>query len=565
MSAPDHAAHQGDVRGGRASGREAGGRLHEIRAGRLRQRAGGDLLFVGEERRLDDDLADRAALPAGPDHRFDVALHRAKVAGLQRADVDDHVDLRRAVEDGPPRLVGLDVRSRRAQRKPDDGADADAAAAQERRGGGDPGRVHAHRREVELRRFPAELLDLRPRRIRLQQRVIDHRRDAARRSAGRVHPEPARAGIDDAAQPVGTAVEQHGVAAASRRPGASRRLRGHHLLGDEVDEPLEILGCQHRVSLGSRVSGGLWSLVFGLQSRPKRSSSCRIFSSRRMYRASRIGVPIQMSTILRAAPGPSSSDDPSVDHVCAVVLARIAGDGLVRAHRRPDPAHFVGRDRRSDARAVDDDAGVGFSPRDAPRHSAGDVRIVYRVGLVGAQIEDGDAAAPQMGDERAFQAHARVVVANRHAADVRHGRQIGRQRPVRRSGRYDRDAAGRQRVLRQRRDVAAGRQLHGGADVQRPGVRLGDDVESLHAVGPLVASTFRRKSTVNLRIVEHGDVRQVAILLGVVQPVADDELVLDREARRTPPRRRPTLRDGLLSRQAVRSVFGDRARRMSCR
>ena len=62
---PDHAAHEGDVGGGRASGREAGGRLHEVRPGRLRQRAGGDLLVVGEERGFDDDLADRAALPAG--------------------------------------------------------------------------------------------------------------------------------------------------------------------------------------------------------------------------------------------------------------------------------------------------------------------------------------------------------------------------------------------------------------------------------------------------------------------------------------------------------------------
>src|SRR5689334_348879 len=41
--------------------------------------------------------------------------------------------------------------------------------------------------------------------------------------------------------------------------------------------------------------------------------------------------------------------------VGAVVLARVARDRLVLAHRRPDPADLVRRDRRSDAGAVDDD------------------------------------------------------------------------------------------------------------------------------------------------------------------------------------------------------------------
>ena len=55
----DDAPHQRDVRRRRAAGTEPGGRLHVVGAGRFRQRARGDLLVVGEQRRLDDDLAER--------------------------------------------------------------------------------------------------------------------------------------------------------------------------------------------------------------------------------------------------------------------------------------------------------------------------------------------------------------------------------------------------------------------------------------------------------------------------------------------------------------------------
>ena len=60
----DDAAHQRDVGGGRAAGGEAGRRLDEVGARRLRQRARGDLLVVGQQRRFDDHLADRAGLAA---------------------------------------------------------------------------------------------------------------------------------------------------------------------------------------------------------------------------------------------------------------------------------------------------------------------------------------------------------------------------------------------------------------------------------------------------------------------------------------------------------------------
>ena len=63
-------------------------------------------------------------------------------------------------------------------------------------------------------------------------------------------------------------------------------------------------------------------------------------------------------------------------------------------------------------------------------------------------------------------------------------RQIGRQRRVGEPGADDRDPPRRQRVLRQRRDVPARRELHRRADIERPRVGLGDDVESFHASIP---------------------------------------------------------------------------------
>ena len=55
----DDAAHQRDVGDGGAARAEAGRGLHEVGAGGLGQRARGDLLLVGQQRRLDDDLAER--------------------------------------------------------------------------------------------------------------------------------------------------------------------------------------------------------------------------------------------------------------------------------------------------------------------------------------------------------------------------------------------------------------------------------------------------------------------------------------------------------------------------
>ena len=60
----DDAAHEHDVADRRAARTEAGGRLDEVGAGGLGQRGRRDLLFVGQQRGLDDHLADHAGITA---------------------------------------------------------------------------------------------------------------------------------------------------------------------------------------------------------------------------------------------------------------------------------------------------------------------------------------------------------------------------------------------------------------------------------------------------------------------------------------------------------------------
>ena len=57
----------------------------------------------------------------------------ASSRALERADVDDHVDLARALADRAPRLERLGLRRLRAEREADDAAHLDRCAAQQRR------------------------------------------------------------------------------------------------------------------------------------------------------------------------------------------------------------------------------------------------------------------------------------------------------------------------------------------------------------------------------------------------------------------------------------------------
>src|SRR5204862_6433347 len=136
-------------------------------------------------------------------------------------------------------------------------------------------------------------LDVVPCRVRFEKRVIDHRRDAGWGAAKRVETDAGGAGVDDAAQPIGTTLLQHRVALTSRaRLHTTVRLQ---FFDDDRDQPLDLF------------SGHLIARPDGRAYPPRVFSRSRIFASRVMYRGSRIDVVNQVVPIVFA-----SSTGPSV-------------------------------------------------------------------------------------------------------------------------------------------------------------------------------------------------------------------------------------------------------------
>src|SRR5204862_5789543 len=90
-----------------------------------------------------------------------------------RADVDDHIDLARAVSDRSPGLAGFHVRSRSPERKSNDRADADAASIQEMRSQEHPGGVDTDVGELEVERLATQGFDVLSCRLGPQERMLD--------------------------------------------------------------------------------------------------------------------------------------------------------------------------------------------------------------------------------------------------------------------------------------------------------------------------------------------------------------------------------------------------------
>src|SRR5262245_59438847 len=80
--------HHGPITGGGPARPKAGGCFDVISPGCLRQRARGDLLIVGEQRCLDNHLAERPRLAARRGDRLDIAFDHAQLARFQGTDVD---------------------------------------------------------------------------------------------------------------------------------------------------------------------------------------------------------------------------------------------------------------------------------------------------------------------------------------------------------------------------------------------------------------------------------------------------------------------------------------------
>ncbi len=174
-------AHQPEIVVRGAAGGETGRRLHEVGSGRLRQAAGPDLLVVGQVGVLEDHLDDCARRVGDVDDRRDVGLDVRIAAGLERADLDDHVELGGAVAEGSHGLEDLRLGAVVAVREADDRPDRDIGPLEDRPGAGHVRRPDADRRHVVLSGQAAAVLNERIVELRSKKTVIDRLGDVALR------------------------------------------------------------------------------------------------------------------------------------------------------------------------------------------------------------------------------------------------------------------------------------------------------------------------------------------------------------------------------------------------
>ncbi|MNJ42434.1 hypothetical protein D3C77_374050 [compost metagenome] len=152
---------------------ETGGRLHEIGTSLYSQLAGSYLFLVRQERCLYNDF-NQSPARCRIGYGLNIAKNDIVAAGLQRSDIDDHIDLSRAAANRISRLISLRLGSRGAKREADDGAHLHLRTRKLFRGIGYPRRVYTHRCESILLCIVRQLLDIFCRRVRPQQRMINH-------------------------------------------------------------------------------------------------------------------------------------------------------------------------------------------------------------------------------------------------------------------------------------------------------------------------------------------------------------------------------------------------------
>ena len=181
--------------------------------------------------------------------------------------------------------------------KPDDGAHRDAAALEQIGAQLDVGGVDAHRGEAVLARLETQLGDLVLRGVRLEQRVVDRVRQAARRS-GATPSVLARRSAP--ALSTGLSVLDEIVRRERGRGGRALRRRlllqaEQHLAGDLLDDAVECLLVNRLHHASRQDSRVLRRRAYGL--RRKRRSISMIFSTRRACRPPPNGVSSQVLTI----------------------------------------------------------------------------------------------------------------------------------------------------------------------------------------------------------------------------------------------------------------------------
>ena len=160
-----------DIGKRRTCGRKAGGCFDEIRAGVGDHLAHGDFFLVGQQAGFNDHLEYLVAHSCF--QAADFVGHIRKVTGLEHADIDDHIDLLRAVCEGLTGFKLLGSRRRIAVGKSHHGTNGHLALHVLMRLRHITGR-NTYRRGAIGDGLVTQILNLRPGRGLLEQRMVHH-------------------------------------------------------------------------------------------------------------------------------------------------------------------------------------------------------------------------------------------------------------------------------------------------------------------------------------------------------------------------------------------------------
>ena len=166
-------AHERNVANSRAAGAEAGGGFDEVGTAGQAKFAGASLFGIGEQAGFKNDFAECTSGVTDFDDGLDVSKDGGVVAGFERADVDNHVNLAGAIAEGGTRFGGFGFGEVGAEREPDDGADFDRRGAHQCGGKTDVKWVDADGTEVMLHRFLAQSFDVGGGGVGLEERVVN--------------------------------------------------------------------------------------------------------------------------------------------------------------------------------------------------------------------------------------------------------------------------------------------------------------------------------------------------------------------------------------------------------
>jgi hypothetical protein len=179
-----YAAEQSDVVGGGSSGGEAGAGFEEVGARAEREFGGAKFFFEGEKAGFEDNFDDGAVAVSEFDDATDILADSfvvGRLAGLEQANVEDHVDIMGAELKNASGFVALGGGEGGTQGEADDHADGDAGAAEGGVGDANPGWVDHSACEAVFGSLVTELEDLSARRVRFEQGMVEDGREVLRR------------------------------------------------------------------------------------------------------------------------------------------------------------------------------------------------------------------------------------------------------------------------------------------------------------------------------------------------------------------------------------------------